>query len=160
MWRVYSTKWCSIQPTKAPEHAECSILSLILQPNLHDSTFKYSKTDPFGKGHVVTLHVTNTLTCPVRAMKQYLETRTFDLYGPLFLFADGSALTCCQFIRYLRSLLEKVGLQAELYAGHSFRIGAATTAAAAGLPDWLLARQDHLIIKARNSKLSNLHMLA
>ena len=120
-----------------------SMQDVVFYPSFYNPTymtvhFKYSKTDPFGKGHVITLHVTNTLTCPVMAMKQYLETRTFDLYGPLFLFADGSALTRCQFIRYLRFLLEKVGLQAELYAGHSFRIGAATTAAAAGLPDWLI----------------------
>ena len=120
-----------------------SMQDVVFYPSFYNPTYmtvhlKYSKTDPFGKGHVVTLHFTNTLTCPVRAMKQYLETRTFDLYGPLFLFADGSALTRCQFIQYLHSLLEKVGLQAELYAGHSFHIGAATTAAAAGLPDWLI----------------------
>ena len=41
--------------------------------------FMYSKTDLFGKGHIVTLHVTNTLTCPVRVMKRYLETKTFNL---------------------------------------------------------------------------------
>ena len=75
------------------------------------------------------------LTCPVRAMKGYLETKTFDLYSPLFLFEDGSALTRCQFIRYLRSLLKKVGLRAELYAGHSFRLSAVTMVATAGLPD-------------------------
>ena len=40
-------------------------------------------------------------------------------------------------------LLTKVGLKAELYAGHSFRIGAATTAAVAGLPDWLIQAMGH-----------------
>ena len=80
-----------------------SIQDIVFYPSFYNPTymtvcFKYFKMDPFGKGHVVTLHVTNTLTCPVMAMKQYLETRTFDLYGPLFLFADGSALTLCQFI--------------------------------------------------------------
>ena len=120
-----------------PRHL--SMLDVAFYPSFYNPTymtvhFKYSKADPFGKGHVVTLHVINTLTCPVRAMKQYLET----IYSPLFLFADGSALTRCQFIRYLRSLLEKVGLRAELYAGHSFRIGAANMAVAVGLPDWLI----------------------
>ena len=120
-----------------------SMQDVVFYPSFYNPTymtvhFKYSKTDPLGKGHIVTFHVTNTLTCPIRAMKQYLETRTFDLSGPLFLFADGSALTRCQFIRYLCSLLEKVGLRAELYAGHSFHIGEATTAEAAGLPDWLI----------------------
>ena len=105
-----------------------SMQDVVFYPSFYNPTymtvhFKYSKTDPFRKGHVVTLHVTNTLTSPVRTMKQYLETRTFDLYSPLFLLADGSALTCCQFIRFLHSLLEKVGLQVELYADHSFHIG-------------------------------------
>ena len=71
-------------------------------------------------------------------MKHYLQTRIYESHRPLFLFADGTVLTRSRFISCLRSLLEKVGLKAELYAGHSFRIGAATTAASAGLPDWLI----------------------
>ena len=97
--------------------------------------FKYSKTDPFGKGHVVTLHATKTLTCPVKVMRQYLHIRIYESQCPLFLFADGTVLTCSRFISCLHSLLEKVGLKADLYAGHSFRIGAATAAASASLPD-------------------------
>ena len=100
--------------------------------------FKYSKADPFGKGHIVTLHATNTLTCPVQAMRHYLKLRSYHAQSPLFLLADGTVLTRFKFITSLRCLPAKVGLQAELYAGHSFRIGAATTAAAAGLPDWLI----------------------
>ena len=34
--------------------------------------FKYSKSDPFGKGHLVMLHATKT--CPVKAMRHYLQT--------------------------------------------------------------------------------------
>ena len=105
--------------------------------------FKYSKTDPFGKGHVVTLHATKTLTCPVKAMRCYLQTRIYESHRPLFLCSDGTVLTCSRFISCLRSLLEKVGLKAELYAGHSFRIGAATTAASSGLPDWLIQAMGH-----------------
>ena len=35
-------------------------------------------------------------------------------------------------------LLQQAGYQQCLYSSHSFRIGAATTAAAAGLPAWLI----------------------
>ena len=100
--------------------------------------FKYSKTDPFGKGHTVTLAARNTLTCPVQAMRHYLKLKSYHAQSPLFLLADGTVLTRVKFVTSLRCLLTKVGLQAELYAGHSFRIGAVTTAAAAGLPDWLI----------------------
>ena len=100
--------------------------------------FKYSKTDPFGKGQVVTLHATKTLTCPVKAMRRYLQTRIYESHRPLFLCSDGTVLTRSRFISCLRSLLEKVRLKAELYAGYSFRIGAAMTAASAGLPGWLI----------------------
>ena len=105
--------------------------------------FKYSKTDPFGKGHVATLHATKTLTCPVKAMRRYLQTRIYESHRPLFLCSDGAVLTRSRFISCLRSLLEKVGLKAELYAGHSFRIGVATTAASAGLPDSLIQAMGH-----------------
>ena len=30
---------------------------------------KYSKTDPFGKGHIVTLYKTGRPTCPVTSMQ-------------------------------------------------------------------------------------------
>ena len=43
-----------------------------------------------------------------------------------------------KFVMMLRTVLSKVGLNEDLYAGHSFRIGAATTAAVAGLPDYLI----------------------
>ena len=44
-------------------------------PDYMTVRFKFSKTDPwpFGKGHIVTIHATHTLSCPVRAMSQYLK---------------------------------------------------------------------------------------
>ena len=40
-----------------------------------------------------------------------------------------------KFVEYVRDGLQKAGLPAKDYAGHSFRVGAATTAAVAGLED-------------------------
>ena len=55
--------------------------------------------------------------------------------GPLFQFADGSPLTRSRFVTEFRRALSAAGVQAAAYTGHSFRIGAATTAAAKGIPD-------------------------
>ena len=71
-------------------------------------------------------------------MRHYLKLRSYHAQSPLFLLADGMVLTHFKFVTSLQCLLTKVGLQAELYAGYSFRIGAAMTAAAAGLQDWLI----------------------
>ena len=38
----------------------------------------------------------------------------------------------------LRCLLQQAGYNPQLYCTHSFRISAATTSAAAGLPPWLI----------------------
>ena len=56
---------------------------------------------------------------------------------PLFVDADNSVLCRSQFIVYLRHLVVLVGLNESEYNGHS-RIGAATTAAQAGVEDHLI----------------------
>ncbi len=55
--------------------------------------------------------------------------------GFLFRFADGRLLSKTRFVDTVREAMTKAGLQAKDYAGHSFRIGAATTAGARGVPD-------------------------
>jgi len=47
-------------------------------------------------------------------------------------------LTREQPLAQLRTFLQGAGFDQQLYASHSFRIGAATTTAAAGLPTWLI----------------------
>ena len=58
--------------------------------------------------------------------------------GPLFQFKNGVPLTREAFVRAVRSALRQVGLDETKYAGHSFHIGAATTAAACGTQDSLI----------------------
>ncbi len=66
--------------------------------------------------------------CPVSAMLAYLLVRGSHA-GPLFAYCDGRPLTRQRFVAAVRQALESAGVQAASYAGHSFRIGAATTAA-------------------------------
>ena len=72
-------------------------------------------------------------------MLTYLESRTpFPTTGPLFTFQSGPFLTRGRLTNETRLLLSKGGLNSGEFAGHSFRIGAATTATSANLPPWLI----------------------
>ena len=51
---------------------------------------------------------------------------------------DGSPLLKSAFVQKLRSALNSIGLNESFYAGHSFRIRAATTAAERGFEDSLI----------------------
>ena len=58
--------------------------------------------------------------------------------GPLFLFEDGRYLTWDRFVSEVREVLVVAGVDTSKYAGHSFHIGAATTAAEQGIQDSLI----------------------
>ncbi|XP_006818610.1 uncharacterized protein LOC102806526 [Saccoglossus kowalevskii] len=103
---------------------------------------KTSKTDPLRKGTVLTLFKNNRF-CPVTALQQYIAARKRSNYhngpsDPLFISEDGLPLTRACFLHLLRSLLNTIGVDSSKYSGHSFRIGAASSAAHAGI-------QDHMI---------------
>ena len=59
-------------------------------------------------------------------------------HRPLFYFASGRYLTWGIVSDLLRDSARVAGLPYQSLKGHSFRIGAASVAAAAGLPDWLI----------------------
>jgi hypothetical protein len=99
---------------------------------------KESKTDPFRAGQTITIGSSNTPLCPVLAMENYLALRPTTLVGPLFVNSLGKPLTKQEVTRKTRQLLSQAGFQASNFAGHSYRIGAATTAASAKLPSWLI----------------------
>ena len=92
---------------------------------------KQSKTDQLGRGVDVVLGKTGLDLCPVAAVLGYIALRG-DQLGPFFLTASKVPLSKSDFIG---TVLGRIGLPAEDYAGHSFRIGAATSAALAGVED-------------------------
>ena len=59
-------------------------------------------------------------------------------FGPLFSAGQFSPLSKAQVSNTLRHLLQQAGYDSQLYSSHSFRIGAATTSAAAGLSPWII----------------------
>lgn len=97
---------------------------------------KQSKTDPFGRGCTVYLGPSGRPICPVAALSRYLSFRG-SAPGPLFVLRDGRPLTPSIVNSWLRSILSSAGVHGN-YSSHSFRIGAATSAALAGVPDHLI----------------------
>lgn len=103
-------------------------------PRLLRVTIKQSKTDPFRRGVNIYLGATNGPICPVRGILPYLAVRG-NRQGPLFTTEDGSGLTRQTFATLINPLLSRLNLNTKNYNTHSFRIGAATSAAEAHIPD-------------------------
>ena len=75
--------------------------------------------------------------CAVSAVLAYLVI-CCPAPGPFFVFEDGGVLSRQRLVTELSTALQEVGLDPSPYKGHSFRIGAATVAAKAGLSDSLI----------------------
>ena len=93
-----------------------------------------SKTDQYGRGTELFLGATGDELCPVEAVKSYVACRGTSP-GGFFSCESGTPLTKPMFVNSVRTALMRAGILQTGYSGHSFRIGAATAAAQAGLPD-------------------------
>ena len=113
-----------------------SDINIDIDSNLY-VRIKMSKVDPFRQGHVLLITPTNTPICAVSAMRFFLQCQG-NSPGPLFKFANGTFLTRNKLNCFMKSWLSPLHLNANRFSSHSFRIGAASTAAAAGLPSWLI----------------------
>ena len=70
----------------------------------------------------------------MEAVCHYLRTRGTN-HGPFFVGRDRQVVTKVWFVQQVRDVLKRLGFPAHQYAGHSSRIGAATSAALAGMED-------------------------
>ena len=101
-----------------------------------------SKTGQVGKGVHIYLDSTGDDLCPVTAQLAYIAVRGGSP-APLFCHPNGRLLTRTQVIAATRLAFVTLGLDSQLYAGHSFRTGAATSAAGCGLEDSLIKALGH-----------------
>ena len=93
--------------------------------------FKHSKGKP------LTLTIKGTTSpqdCPLQIVKAYLTMRGATA-GPLFLYCPSVPVTRAKFNEQLRGALQFCHFCPKQFKSHSFRIGAATTAAAQGMSD-------------------------
>jgi len=127
-------------------HPTISDLSFARHPSAGKyATFriKVSKTDQFRQGSTVHLGTTVGPICPVGALAAYYRFRPLkpvppnDSWddAPLFVCNDGRILTKAVFVAMMRARMQAAGIDTTAFSG---RIGVATTAAAAGLSDWLI----------------------
>ena len=93
-----------------------------------------SKTDPFCNGVTIYLEQTQADICPVATVLAYVAVWP-AVPGPLFVFRDGSYLTHDRLVTVVRQALRAARVDTQRYSGHSFRIGAATTAGLVGIVD-------------------------
>ncbi len=97
---------------------------------------RFSKTDQLGTSSLVHIEGnSDTTMCPVQALKQYLQIRPVSTTQPLFIHFDSEVLTRHQVNSTLKLAVGTVGLPPNDFSPHSFRIGAATSAAMQGIQD-------------------------
>jgi integrase len=105
-----------------------------------------SKTDQEGAGRLVGVpYGSAPATCPVRALRAWLEFRC-DVDPALFRHIDWHGkqhkrLTDKAVARLVKRAADRVGIDPATVAGHSLRAGLATSAAAANVPERVIALQ-------------------
>jgi len=88
-----------------------------------------SKTDQSGQGAFIKLAKQhNPMLCPVTTLKHYLAIRPTGA-GPIFQHFDRTPLTRHQFSAVLKKALLRLSPELKNFSSHSFRLGAASSAA-------------------------------
>lgn len=117
---------------------------ITFHPSMQSPSFmrvriKQSKTEPFRQGCTLTIAKSTSPICSVMAMKDYILQAHPPASRPLFTFSQsGSWLTRSSLTKELQFILHQCGFSSNNFYSHSFRIGAATSAATAGIPAWLI----------------------
>ncbi|CAC5394327.1 unnamed protein product [Mytilus coruscus] len=142
----FSTTLCPTAGVRSDAFSNVDIVAPSLQRSIieDDSLPKTGSTGRAAPSYIYAqmCQKLNNILCPYTTLKNYLQLRSVKgkcaLTDPLFINENFSALERKCFIRNLKILLEACGYQAALYNGHSFRIGAATSAGKANIEDHLI----------------------
>lgn len=129
-----------------------------------------SKTDIFRQGAWVLVGATNSETCPVLALRRYLNVAALnDDTNEDFLFRrvnffkttnshrlrQGQPLSYSRCLELFREALSSVGLNPKKFGLHSLRSGGASAAASIGVPDRLFKK--HGRWRSENAKDGYVH---
>lgn len=98
--------------------------------------FRHTKTIQFQERslHIPLPRKPGSIFCPVQATFLALENNTsLPMTAPVFVLPGGDALTASVFVKQIQSCLQKLGLPAHQYGGHSLRRGGASWAYRVGV---------------------------
>jgi hypothetical protein len=127
----------------ASTHDKCNSLTLsditLIPASRYISLcLRNTKTDRVGAGVHVYIGPTGCRICPLINLDTYLRFRPLVTAAtPLFIMADGSPMRAAWFRARLQQECSLVGLPGNVNT-HSLRIGAASEAAAKGMPDHVI----------------------
>lgn len=108
-------------------------------------TLPRSKTDQTGEGRKIGIPFGRGKICPVQSMQDWVN-RAGITAGYIFCGIDGdkisdTPLSDRSIANIIKARVAKVGLNPDLYSGHSLRAGLATSAAAEGIPSHKIRAQ-------------------
>ena len=114
---------------------DLNLADLSFRPDLSAAALrvKASKTDPFRRGADVIMGATGDRICPVSAFLAYVGRRS-PAPGVLFRFQNGKPVSRTWFSKRLTKIVTAMQIVGKI-SSHSLRIGAATAAANAGVPE-------------------------
>lgn len=105
-----------------------------------------SKTDQEGEGRTVAIPFARGNICPVLALKSWLEGaaitsgaifRGINRHGKI----SGKQLSTEAVALIIKNNIQRIGLDAKTFSGHSLRSGLVTSAAQAGVSNWIIKAQ-------------------
>ena len=107
------------------------VSDLTFHPDFFNLLLKHSKTG--GSCNVIVANIGGPY-CPFSSMLKYVKMRPpSGLLSPLFITPTNNPMSQSWFSHHLSQVVAKCDLPSGKYSGHSFRIGAATSAALQGV---------------------------
>lgn len=119
-------------------HHSLQLCNVNLQPTFVSLSF-FSYKSSCGRCPCVFIPARSSSLCTVQALKAYLEVRG-SAPGCLFINSQGIPITSRSFRQSLKQVVLRAGLSSAGITPHSFRVGAATAAAAVGIPEETIQR--------------------
>lgn len=107
---------------------------------------RYSKTDQEGEGRTVAIPFARGSVCAVRALQRWLEVGGITT-GRVFRGVDRHGNVAARGLdphsvaRIVKIHVAQIGLDPDLFSGHSLRAGLVTSAAKAGVSAWKIRQQ-------------------